>query len=406
MDLSINSPEATLKKSHSKAIAGNLGIPLFIYATAIASLSIIIGLIWDISWHTSVGRDGLLSPPHLFIYLGAVISGFFSGYQVLKTSFWGSREEKDKSVKFWGVFYGSLGGLFCIWGCFAMLTSAPFDDWWHNTYGLDVTILSPPHTVLALGMFMVQFGAMISVLALQNQEAPSHLTEKQKKLRNIILRGIFIFTAGIFLAMLFTISSEYQGRHDMHSVSFYIVGAIIYPLFLSTVACASKLKWAATYTAGVYMLILMLMVWILPLFPAEPLLGPIRNFITHYNAFEFPLLMVIPALAIDFIMQRKGHINNWLLALIIGPLFLAIHIAVQWPMGNFLMTPLAQTWVFGQESWYFGADPDWQYRFAFADWMESSGWELVKGLLIAAVIAILSTRLGLKWGTWMKNIKR
>lgn len=392
--------------STTRVIAANFGIPVFVYATAAASLSIIIGLIWDISWHTSIGRDGLLSPPHIGMYLGAVISGFFSGYQVLKTSFWGSSEEKQKSVKFWGIFYGSLGALFCIWGCFAMLTSAPFDDWWHNTYGLDVTILSPPHTVLLLGMVMVQFGAIISVLALQNQEAPAHLSLRQKNIRNNILKSIFVITTGFFLVMLFTISSEYQGRHDMHGATFYIVGALVYPFFLSTVARASRLRWAATYTAGVYMLVLMLMVWLLPLFPAEPLLGPIRNFITHYQAFEFPLLLIIPALAIDFIMQRKGHINNWLLALIIGPVFILIHLAIQWPMGDLLMTPLARTWFFGQDSWYFGANPDWEYRYAFADWMVSSGWTLVKGLLIAVVIAILSTRLGLKWGNWMKNVMR
>ena len=61
--------------------------------------------------------------------------------------------------------------MFCVWGAIAMLTSAPFDDWWHNTYGLDVTILSPPHTVLLLGMVGIQFGAMVSVMAIQNQNA-------------------------------------------------------------------------------------------------------------------------------------------------------------------------------------------------------------------------------------------
>jgi len=271
---------------------------------------------------------------------------------------------------------------------------------------LDVTILSPPHSLLALGMIMVQFGAMISVLALQNQPDPAHLSQGQRQLRKNILQSIFIVTAGFFLVMLFTITSQYQNRNDMHGVTFYVVGALLYPLFLSTVARASKLKWAATYTAAVYMLVLMLMVWILPLFPAEPLLGPIRNFITHYQAFEFPLLLIVPAFAIDFIMQRKGHINNWLLALIIGPLFVLLHLAVQWPMGDFLMTPLARTWFFGQESWYFGSNPNYEYRFAFADWQVSTGWSLIKGLLIAMVVGILFTRLGLKWGNWMKNVMR
>ena len=43
-----------------------------------------------------------------------------------------------------------------IWGAIAMLTSAPFDDWWHNAYGLDVKIVSPPHMVLAAGIVAVE----------------------------------------------------------------------------------------------------------------------------------------------------------------------------------------------------------------------------------------------------------
>ncbi|MEK6480117.1 hypothetical protein WJR50_21420 [Catalinimonas sp. 4WD22] len=383
-----------------------LGIPLFVFATAFASLSIIIGLIWDISWHTSIGRDGLLSPPHLGMYLGAVVSGLFSGYQVLKTSFWGSKAENQRSVRFWGIFSGSLGALFCIWGCFAMLTSAPFDDWWHNTYGLDVTILSPPHTVLLLGMMMVQFGAMISVLAMQNQPAPAALSASQENRRNRLLRTIYVVTSGFFLVMLYTMASEFQGRHDMHGGTFYIVGGLLYPFFLSAIARSSKLKWAATATAGVYMLVLLLLAWILPFFPAEPLLGPILNDITHYQAFDFPLLLIIPAIAIDMIMQRKEASNKWLLALVIGPVFVLLLLAVQWPFGDFLMSPYARNWFFAQESWYFGSNPDWEYRYAYAPWMVSSGWPLIKSLLIAIGISILTTRLGLHWGGWMKKVMR
>src|SRR6187402_759537 len=119
-------------------------VPFYLYAVVLASLSIIIGLIWDISWHMSIGRDGLFSAPHLAIYLGGVTAGLFSGYRVLKITFAGTPFERAKTVKFWGVFHASLGNLFCIWGAIAMITSAPFDDWWHNSYGLDVTILSPP----------------------------------------------------------------------------------------------------------------------------------------------------------------------------------------------------------------------------------------------------------------------
>ena len=41
-----------------------------------------------------------------------------------------------------------------------MLASAPFDDWWHNAYGLDVRIISPPHMVLAAGFFGIELGTV------------------------------------------------------------------------------------------------------------------------------------------------------------------------------------------------------------------------------------------------------
>lgn len=404
MSVSVPIQQASFKAQNAQGKSGMLDIPIFIYATAFASLSIVVGLIWDISWHLSIGRDGLLSPPHLAIYLGAVVAGFFSGYQVLKTSFWGSRREKENSVKFWGIFYGSLGAMLCIWGCFAMLTSAPFDDWWHNTYGLDVVILSPPHSVLALGMMIVQVGAMVSVVALQNQA--SSVATTGSKLRKRVLQAIFVITAGFFLVMLFTIGSGYQQRNGMHYSIFYIICGAIYPLILTAVATASQLKWAATYAAAVYMVILMLMVWILPLFPAEPLLGPILNDIKSFQAFEFPLILIVPAACIDLIKHRFAHKNKWVIAMIIGPIFMVAILAIQWPFGDFLMSPYARNWFFGQESWYFGSPPLYTYRYAFRPDLESTGWVLVKGIVIASILAILSARLGLTWGTWMKNVKR
>src|SRR4029078_6127541 len=47
------------------------------------------------------------------------------------------------------------GAFVAVWGAAAMLISAPFDNWWHDAYGLDVKILSPPHMVLPLGILGV-----------------------------------------------------------------------------------------------------------------------------------------------------------------------------------------------------------------------------------------------------------
>src|SRR5690349_14914157 len=263
-------------RSESKAV------PPYLYVTVLSSLSIMVGLIWDISWHLSIGRDGLFSAPHLAIYLGGVTAGLFSGYRVLRLTFAGSALERAGSVKFWGIFYGSLGNLFCIWGALAMLTSAPFDDWWHNTYGLDVTILSPPHTVLLLGMITIQLGAIISVLSYQNISSDvqqnSHISSRGFNL-------LFSLSAGFILCMIFTMASEYLGRHDMHQAFFYEVSCLLFPLFLTAFSVSSKSRWGATNATIVYSVFLMLMNWILPLFPATPKLGPVLNPITSFQPF-------------------------------------------------------------------------------------------------------------------------
>src|ERR1043165_8842118 len=156
MDASI-SPAAAARPV---AKVSSLEIPWFVYAALFGSTSIIIGGEWDISWHQSIGRDSFWSPPHLAIYLGGIVAGLASAWVVLRTTFKGTVEQRAAGIRLWG-FTGPLGAFFCIWGALAMVTSAPFDDWWHNTYGLDVKIISPPHSVLGLGMLAVGMGVLL-----------------------------------------------------------------------------------------------------------------------------------------------------------------------------------------------------------------------------------------------------
>src|SRR5207245_1641649 len=87
------------------------------------------------------------------------LGGLACGWLVLRTSFAGTAEDRAATVGFWG-FRGPLGAWVCIWGAFAMITSAPFDNWWHNAYGLDVKVLSPPHVILALGIWGIHLGSL------------------------------------------------------------------------------------------------------------------------------------------------------------------------------------------------------------------------------------------------------
>ena len=98
-----------------------------------------------------------------------MLAGISCGYLILSTTFGKPvRRCGTSSVTLWG-FRGPLGAFMAAWGGVAMLTSAPFDNWWHNAYGLDVKILSPPHMLLAAGILAVHLGALILILGRMNR---------------------------------------------------------------------------------------------------------------------------------------------------------------------------------------------------------------------------------------------
>ena len=93
--------------------------------------------------------------------------------------------------------------------------------------------------------------------------------------------------------------------------------------------------------------------WILPLFPAQPKLGPVLHNVTQFIPTGFPLLIVVPALALDLLWPRTA---NWMaLSLRQGrPLpaspLSAILVAVQWPFADVSAIHLsAQNPIFGSE---------------------------------------------------------
>ena len=366
-------------------------IPLTLYAVLFASTSVIVGVLWDISWHQTIGRDTFWTPAHMAIYLGGVVAGLTCGWLALHTTFAGSDEARAQSVRFWG-FLAPFGAWVCIWGTFAMLTSAPFDDWWHNTYGLDVKILSPPHAVLAAGIGAIQVGAMLMAVALQNRASGSD--------RRLV--ALYICGAGLLLVNASILGSEYLERWAMHETAFYMVACAVFPFFLVSAGRASLARWPATSIAAVYMLVKASMIWILPLFAARALLGPIYVQVDRFVPTSFPLLLIVPAMAIDLVMQRFGRDRDWRLCAALGLAFLAAFLPAQWLFAEFYVSPAAANWFFGAHLIPYFVDPQAQQR-----------WYTLRppdnfaiGLPIAALLAIVSARCGLWWGNWMSRVRR
>jgi hypothetical protein len=355
-----------------------------------------VGVHWDISWHRSIGRDTFWTPAHVAIYLCGVLAGISCGYLILATTFGRARELKETSVRMWG-FRGPLGAFIAAWGGIAMLTSAPFDDWWHNAYGLDVKILSPPHTVLALGILAVQIGALHLVLGQMNRA--------EGRARRP-LEWIYIYLCGMAVVNMGTVTLEYQGRTMMHSAVYYRTAAIAYPLLLIATTRPLSGKWKTTKAAAVYMLFFSIMNWVLPLFPAEPKLGPVINRVTQFVPSFFPMLMVVPAAMLDWVLARGEAWPRWKQAVCGGTVFLGGLLAVQWPFGNFLMSNWSQNWFFYAHLFDYRTGPNtYQMRRLFYPF-ERTAAEFGLSLAMAFVLAMLTSWLGLRWGAWLRGLKR
>ncbi|HEV7506711.1 MAG TPA: hypothetical protein VGS07_17595 [Thermoanaerobaculia bacterium] len=370
-------------------------LPWYLTAMLAGSTSIVIGLLWDISWHMTIGRDTFWTPAHMAIYLGGVIAGLSCGALALKTTFAGTPAERTAAVGFWG-FRAPLGAWVAIWGTFAMLTSAPFDDWWHSAYGLDVKILSPPHSLLGAGMITIQIGTMLMALALQNR-APAG--------EGRALGLAHLYSAGIVLLMATTLITEYSYPNYQHSGIFYKIACGVFPFSLVSIARSSRRRWAATTASAFYMLLACSMVWILPLFEAHPKLGPINTPVDHMVAPLFPLLLVIPAVAIDFFVQRREEKRaGWQDAVLIAVSFLGLFLAAQWFFSAFMLSPGAQNWFFaGDRIWEYTSRPGpWRHSFL---WLDTNPLTL-RALGIALVLAVLSSGLGLLRGAGLAKVQR
>src|SRR5258708_34737715 len=120
-------------------------------------------------------------------------------------------------------------------------------------------------------------------------------------------------------------------RPNMHTIHAYRVIALAAPLVFAAIARGSFHRWAATAVAGVYSAFVLLMSWILPLFPAQPKLGPVYHQVTQFTPPEFPMLLIGPALALDLLWQRTAEWGGWRQSLLSGAVCLAVFAALRAP---------------------------------------------------------------------------
>jgi len=128
-----------------------------------------VGLGWDIQWHRWLGRDAFLTPPHFIIYTGVVGAGLICILVVLADSwrYWRRLPGVDRTstVSLLGIFHAPLGFFVAGFGALTMALAAPLDNYWHQLYGVDVTLWSPFHMMGLIGAGIAYLGSAYALAA-------------------------------------------------------------------------------------------------------------------------------------------------------------------------------------------------------------------------------------------------
>ena len=128
----------------------------------ILALQAELGLAWDRNWHDLVGRNEFFTPPHIMLYSGIALSGFIALFVVLVDTYRYYQKkpgvDDNSTVRILHFFHAPLGYVILGFGAFIDLLAAPFDNYWHILYGIDVTLWSPFHLMGTVGGIIVALG--------------------------------------------------------------------------------------------------------------------------------------------------------------------------------------------------------------------------------------------------------
>ena len=109
------------------------------------------GLLWDVAWHRTVGRDSFLSPPHVLMYAGVAANGLVATWALVS--------------RIGHPGFGLVGAGFAL-----AVVGAVLDEAWHRLVGKDVNLWSPPHLVGLAGTMVIVVGLAVAVAARSRDE--------------------------------------------------------------------------------------------------------------------------------------------------------------------------------------------------------------------------------------------
>jgi hypothetical protein len=110
------------------------------------------------------------------------------------------------------------------------------------------------------------------------------------------------------------------------------------------------------------------------------------------------------------IEQRHGRRSDWLIAALMGVGFVLAMLIVHWPFAGFMLSPAARNFVFAADQWpYMYPLSEWRYLYWNLNVQDDGTWDAIAFLKIlgfAAVVGMVSARVGLAWGNFTRRVRR
>ncbi|HLZ63628.1 MAG TPA: hypothetical protein VKR06_42385 [Ktedonosporobacter sp.] len=238
-------------------------------------LSVLLGTIiffvavsWDIQWHSYIGRDRTLIPPHVMILCGVAISGLAALAVVLIETI-GVRHAPSLarySSAFVGGFSGPLGAYIAGFGALNTAIAFVLDSYWHALYGIDVAIWAPFHVMMLVGMVITGLGAaymLVSVARIAEQIG------KRGKMRAGYIGACAAFSAIITILPILIIDSlnnpqGYIALPGMKLNDFPALAGLACTWVLVAAVSAIPWRWVASMVSGITILIVLIMATFVP----------------------------------------------------------------------------------------------------------------------------------------------
>jgi hypothetical protein len=193
-------------------------------------------------------------------------------------------------------------------GCMLQLTAGPFDFLWHTQFGFD-GLLSPPHSVLAAGMFMAALGALMGIYSHYKNHSSRKINNMSSsslfsKLSLIVGFAVFLMVA-VGMILMFTLPFSKGQYFDFNPspLAALIAASVAIPFILGICFFVSTRISSSSTGSGLPFILTFIVAVIMTIQSTTTITS------NSYFTWLFPvyLLNIIPALVADILIFRYSQ---------------------------------------------------------------------------------------------------